>query len=44
MKRDEIIRRLQALPYSPEEYWVTGYAAHVLHGEYCRPGVTEKEG
>ncbi len=32
MKKDEILRRLEALPYDREEYWVLADAARVLRG------------
>ena len=32
MNREEIIQKLKALPYDPEEYWVLGEAGKVLQG------------
>ena len=32
MRINDIVHRLQKLPYDPEEYWILGGAARVMHG------------
>lgn len=39
MNKDEIIKKLKALPYSPEEYWLLSETANVMHGVRKAAGI-----